>query len=163
MLNRLMPIALCLSLLTASGVCYGESGTYSTWVPWQVDSVVAAWVLKRYVHADAIFESVPRGTSLSPERALDTPASLYRRNGRQTAFDETLRINKLRFACADKLGPIVRMLELAPWRKSENPGAEKFESELNRLMPQGTTKGGLEAAFGYIDRFCGNTEVKGKR
>lgn len=144
-------------------MCRAEQKTFTTWLPWQVDSVVAAWVLKRYVHPDALFESAPRGTDIPSERALDTPASPYRRNGRQTAFDETMRIHKLRFACADKLAPIVRMLELAPWRKSENPEAEKFELELNRLMPQGSTKGGLDSAFSYIDQYCGNPVGKGKR
>lgn len=163
MRNRSFIVMACVLVLAASTSCRAETRTYATWIPWQVDSVVAAWVLKRYVEPGAVFESVPRGTPLPPERALDTPNSPYRRNGRQTAFDETLRINKVRFACADKLGPIVRMLELAPWRKSENPDAEKFELELNRLMPQGPARGGLEAAFAYIDQYCDNASGKGKR
>jgi len=156
-------IVLCLSVAVTSGISSAEPRTYSAWVPWQVDSVVTAWLLKRYVHPGALFENVPRGTILSPERALDTPASPYRRSGRHTAFEETLRIHKIHIACADKLGPIVRMLELASWRKSENPEAEKFELELNRLMPQGPAKGGLDAAFSYIDQYCGNPGGKGKR
>lgn len=163
MRNLILMTTICLLLVVSSGLCRAETKTYATWLPWQVDSVVAAWVLKRYVHTDALFESVPRGTDIPPERALDTPTSPYRRNGRQTAFDETLRIHKLDFACSEKLGPIVRMLELAPWRKSENPEAEKFEIELNRLMPQGPSKGGLEAAFAYIDQYCGSPADKGER
>lgn len=156
------PIILLLlaAFLIPRAQCRAETKTYATWLPWQVDSVVAAWALKRYVEPKAQFESVPRGTVLPAERALDTPASPYRRNGRQTAFDETIRINKIRVPCAERLAPIVRVLELAPWRKAENAEAEKFEIELNRLMPQGPAKGGLDAAFSYIDQFCAE---KGKR
>lgn len=130
---------------------------FSTWAPWQTDSVAAAWALKRYVYPDAVFASVPKGTPLSEDEALDTPDSPYRRNGRQTAFDETLRINGIRLECSEKLGKIIRLLELAPWRKAENPEAEKFESELNRLIPLEPLPGELDAAFAYIDQFCVNS------
>lgn len=149
------------SFVGGCGVGYSQAASYSTWVPWQVDSVAAAWVLKRYVQPDAKFSSVPRGTSLPTAMALDTPDSPYRRSGRMTAFEQALRLHKVDVSCRGDLKKVVRLLELAPWRKMENPAAEKFEHDLNLLLPAGPTAGGLEAAFNYIDNYCGLTSEEG--
>lgn len=127
---------------------------YVTWHPWQADSVLAAWALKRYVAQNAEFESVPNGTPIALEQALDTPDSPYRRNALRTAYEEALRIHRIESQCAERMRPIVRVLELVQWRKAEHPEAESFEAGLLPLLPQQPSRGGLTAAFAYIDQFC---------
>jgi hypothetical protein len=146
--------AIAVLVLGWSGSAWPEGRLYTTWAPWQADSVVAAWTLKRYVDPGAQFEAVASGTRLPADRALDTPDSAYRRSGARTAFEEVVRVHKLEFACLERLRPIIRVLELARWRKSESPQAESFESALNQRLPREPGRGGLESAFAYVDSFC---------
>lgn len=145
-----------LSLLFISGLAAAETTAplYVTWHPWQVDSVLAAWALKRFVFMEAGFASVPKGTPIAAGQALDIPDSAYRRNGLRTAYEEVLRLHHLVAPCAERLRPIARVLELAQWRKSEYPEAENFEAGLLPLLPTQPTGDGLTPAFAYIDQFC---------
>ena len=142
------------SLTHASCDVYGEPKVFITWAPWQVDSVLAAWALQRYVFFGAGFEAVQAGTDLPNDVALDTPNSKYRRNGSRTAFEEVLRTHSLKVPCTEYLRPLNRVLELTKWRKSEYPEAEAFESKLAELYPMKPGKGGLEAAFHHLDEIC---------
>lgn len=147
---------IALAAMLASGLAVaGTPRLYLTWAPWQVDSVLAAWVIKRHVYPDADFGMVVRGAPIATAQAIDTPASPYRRNGMRTAFEETLRVHAVpEDACIGRLRSIVRVLELAAWRKVEWPDTERFELELLRMLPKEPSKGRLEPAFEYIDRFC---------
>jgi len=131
-----------------------QSMIYKTWAPWEIDSFMAAWALKRYVHPEAKFVSLPKGTKTDPATTIDTPDAKYRRNATKTAFEEVVRIHKISMPCFDKIRPIVRLLELSRWRKSENREAEEFEDNLRSLLPKDTRKGNLEKAFEYVDKFC---------
>ncbi|MEE4356917.1 MAG: chromate resistance protein ChrB domain-containing protein [Desulfococcaceae bacterium] len=131
---------------------------YKTWAPWEPDSFLAAWALKRYVYPEAEFMSFPKGTPLlpgtAPEMMIDTPNAKYRRNATKTAFEEVVRIHNLKIPCYARIRAIVRLLEMSRWRKSENREAEDFERNLRSLLPQGPATGGLDAAFAYADEFC---------
>jgi hypothetical protein len=145
---------------TAPGAGCAAERVYTTWAPWQVDSALAAWAIKRYVDPGAQFESVVTGTRLAADRALDTPDSVYRRTAARTAFEEVVRVHGLEFNCAARLRRIVRVLELVRWRKAENPEAEAFELALNERLPRTPQRGGLEAAFAYIESFCVSEEAE---
>jgi hypothetical protein len=158
-----LPLCALLPCLAAAADVPSQR-TYATWTPWQADSVLAAWALQRYVHPEAQFESLPRGTPIPADTALDTPDSPYRRSGVRTAFEEVLRLHRVpQDPCIEKLRPIVRLLELAAWRKAEMPDAEQFETELSALLPVSPTKGGLERALEYVDRFCATAELRTSR
>lgn len=128
--------------------------TLSTWAPWEVDSTVTAWYLKRNVIQNAEFRSLPKGTHIEPEASIDIPDSPYRRDARNTAFDSAIKKHSITSSCTDKLAKIVRLLELAPWRKSTSTEAEAFERGILPLLPRQPSDGGLEQAFGYLDKFC---------
>lgn len=128
---------------------------YRTWAPWEIDSVLAAWAIKTYVNKDAQFVSIPRGTSVKSKFSIDIPPdSPYLRSAKQTAFEAVLRIHHIADDCTEKIKPIVRLLELAKWRKSESTLAQDFEIGLKPLLPVEPTEGNLQKAFEYIDRFC---------
>jgi hypothetical protein len=155
---------LCVLLVLFISIQADASGerSFATWAPWQPDSLLVAWVLKRHVFPNAQFEALNNGTPIPSDSALDTPDSPYRRSGMRTAFEEALRLNNIDTDCSRRLRPIIRTLELASWRKSEYPEAEAFESGLQPLLPMMPGKGGLEAAFAYVDRFCASS-VKTKK
>lgn len=139
------------SAVSAAPATY--AATYATWLPWEADSVATAWVLKRHVAPEARFVALPKGADLEGAEGIDVPGSPYRRSGRRAAFDEALRLNGIDTPCTRQLQPMIRLLELAKWRKSSMPEAQAFEAGLVPLLPQSPGEEPT-AAFDYIDRFC---------
>ena len=145
------------ALLSVAGPVGAEAAagdTLLTWHPWQLDSVLVAWTLAQTQTPPPVFESVARGTPIAPERAIDTPESPYRRNGQLTAFDQALQRTRLQNGCAERLREAVRIVELAPWRKPEFPAVEAFEAHVQNVIPKQPMRGGLEAAFAEVERYC---------
>lgn len=132
----------------------GQVQLLQTWHPWQLDSVLVAWVLSQGASPAPAFESVARGSAIAAEQAIDTPDSPYRRTGQRTAFEEAVRQRKLSHACIPRLRDAVRVVELAPWRKPEFPAVEEFEARVLRAIPDRPRRGGLEAAMAEVDKFC---------
>ncbi len=130
-----------------------QTALYSTWAPWEIDSAAAAWVLRRHVDPDARFQSLPKGTQIAGA-TLDTPDSPFRRGASYTAFDSVIRQHRLESACLKRLTPMIRMLELTPWRKVTDPAAEALEMKLRPLLPLEPVHDGLESAFAVLDAFC---------
>ena len=127
---------------------------YKTYSRWEIDAVFVAWLISRHVDKNAEFHVVPKGTHIETKYAINTPNSRFRRSGRETAFESALRYYHIHNDCSDKLIPIVRVLEMAPWRKSENIHILKFESDAVRLLKDEN----LSAVFGYIDNYCKGKE-----
>lgn len=148
----------CLAVLSlAAGLsapAAAADGVLQTWHPWQLDSVLVAWALAQSVSPPPLFESVPRGAAIAPERAIDTPDSPYRRTGQRTAFEEAVRLSGLKHPCVPRLREAVRVVELAPWRKPEYPSVEEFEARVLKAIPQQPARGGLEAAMNEVERYC---------
>lgn len=125
-----------------------------TWHPWQLDSLLVAWVLTQTQNPAPVFESVPRGTWIAHQSAIDTPDSPYRRTAQRTAFDEAVRLHGLTHACVPRLREAVRVVELAPWRKPEFPLVEAFEASVLAVLPLQPSVGGLEAAMKAVASYC---------
>lgn len=142
-----------ISFLALVTVATAQGQTVSTWAPWETDSVATAWVLKRQVYPDAAFQSLPRGTPLEG-LSLDVPTAPYHRTATRTTFEAAIERHSIQTPCVARLTPLIRLLELAPWRKSTNPDAEAFEARLAPLLPLEPTVGGLEKAFALLDAFC---------
>lgn len=145
-------IILLLTILLVS--LPAHANTYTTWAPWEIDSTVTAWYLKRNIAQNAKFKSVRKSTYIKPETSIDVPDSPYRRSAKLTAFDSAIRKHSIESFCTKKLVKMVRLLELAPWRKSTSAEAEAFERNIRPFLPKEPTVGGLEQAFDYIDKFC---------
>jgi len=137
---------------------YAEDGHYKSYVPWETDSVFVAWLIKRHVDKNAVFSTVPKSEKIEKEFAINTSYSEMRRSSRFTAFEATARIYKLDNKCIDKLKPIIRVLEMTPWRKHEDMRSFRFEVGFVPLFPKEDGKQSLQSAFDYIDKYCEDTK-----
>ncbi len=155
-ITKFLIIFFCLSLLGVAEK--GFSAHYKTDRPWEIDSVLVAWLIKHYVDKDAVFSSVPRGEHIKKEFSINTPYSPLRRSARCSAFDAGVRIYKVKSQCVEKIRPLIRLLEITSWRKHEYPEALKFEQGLMPLIPLDPGIENLEKAFLYIDSYCGSDE-----
>ena len=126
------------------------ASVYKTYTRWEIDALFVAWVISRHVEPQAQFIVIPKGSDIEPPFAINTPKSRFRRSGRETAFESALRYYKIHTACTEKLTPIIRILELAPWRKSEDPKVLGFENDIHTILQESN----ISAAFDYIDHYC---------
>lgn len=150
-LRSLAAVSLAVALAPAAPAA---EAVLQTWHPWQLDSLLVVWALRQASTPAPQFESLPRGTPIPPERAIDTPDSPYRRTGQRTAFEEAVRRSGLAHPCVARLREAVRVVELAAWRKPEFPLVEAFEARVLAAIPTQPMRGGIEAALGEIDRYC---------
>ena len=123
---------------------------YRTYGRWEPDGLLAAWVIHRYVDPRARFEAVPKGRRIEQKTAINTAGALFRRTGRETAYESTLRHFGIDDACTRRFIPVIRLLEMVPWKKVEDPSAVRFEKELRRRLEIQ----GMAGVFGYLDRQC---------
>jgi hypothetical protein len=154
-----LPIAALCLLLMATPLALAQP-TFKTWHPWQMDSLLVAWVLAQTRTPAPMFESVQRGSDIPADQALDTPDSPYRRTGQRTAFEEALRLSQWQHPCVPRLRDAVRVVELAAWLRPEFPEVEAFQEQLLKAIPKQAQPGGLEPAMAVIARFC-QTPAKG--
>lgn len=147
-----------LTLLVLVNLLYAEGGHYKAYAPWETDSVFVAWLIKRYVDKEAVFSSVPKSEKIEKKYAINTANSRMRRSARFTAFEEAARIYKINNRCVEKLRPIIRILEMTPWRKEGNIRALRFEQAIVPLFPSKTGEHSLEKVFAYIDNYCKDSE-----
>lgn len=127
-----------------------NASVYKTYSQWEVDAVLVAWLINRHVDSDSEFIVVEKGTFIDKEYAINTPSSKFRRSAKETAFESALRQFKISNACSDKLIPIIRVVELAPWRKSEYLYVLNFENDVVGLLNEES----VSAVFDYIDHYC---------
>jgi hypothetical protein len=132
------------------------SQTYKTYYPWESDSVLVAWAIKNFVDKNASFMSVDKKKEkISKENSINTPNSKLRRTARFTAFEMALNHYKIeKSECIKKLGRVIRVLEMTPWKKDEFGDIVAFERDLVSLFPQKVGDGNLSKVFDYIDSFC---------
>lgn len=150
-LRRLAVLSLAVGLVARVAAA---DTALQTWHPWQLDSVLVAWALTQARSPAPAFESITRGAPIPPERGIDTPDSPYRRTGQRTAFEEAVRLNQVNHPCVPRLRDAVRVVELAAWRKPEFPAVEEFEGRVLKVIPARPMRGGLDAAFAEVERYC---------
>jgi len=127
-----------------------NASVYKTYSQWEVDAIMVAWLIHSYVEKDSEFMLVEKGSYIDKDYAINTPNSKFRRGAKETAFESALRQLRIGNSCTDKLVPIIRVVELAPWRKSEYLYILNFEQEIVTLLH----KDGLNSTFLYIDNYC---------
>jgi hypothetical protein len=132
-----------------------HASVYKTYTKWEIDALFVAWLINRHVDKSAEFHVVPKDTYIERKYAINTPNSRFRRSGRETAFESALRYYHIHNNCSNKLIPIIRVLEMAPWRKSEDIHILNFESDVVSLLKDEN----ISAVFRYIDNYC-KGEVK---
>jgi hypothetical protein len=145
-------IIAALLLFLSSGNVWGKQ--YKIHHPLETDSLLVAWLIKNHVDKDAVFSIVPKSEKVDKNSSINTPNSPYRRSARFTAYDSAIRIFDIKDDCAGRIQPLVRILEMTPWRKHEYPEALRFEQDLVPLFPEKPGSGGLDKAFAFVDSYC---------
>lgn len=139
-------------LFASINVAHGKQ--YTTYYPLEIDSLLVAWVIKRYVDKEATFSTVAKDESTQEGLYINTSKSRYYRSARYTAFDAAIRIHDIDNDCVKKIQPIIKMLEITPWMKGESIEVSRFEESLVPFFPDKPGTEDFEQAFVVIDNFC---------
>lgn len=146
-------------IISLQNTVFAKDITYITYVPWESDSVLVAWLINRYVDRDIKFESLAKGEKIKLPLTINTPNSKLKRNARYSAFETTVKYLKIKEdKCIKKLTKVIKILEMVPWQKHNYGDAMTFEQKIIPLLPSAPQKDGLDRAFKFIDKFC----VKGQ-
>ena len=130
---------------------HSDTAVYRTYSRWEPDGILAAWVIHRFVDPEAAFEAVPKGTKIEKGFSINTSRSVLKRTGRETAYEKALRYYHLKGDSCDRIFlPMIRVLELAPWKKTRSPELMTFEEALRHQV----AKGGMSAAFSFLQSYC---------
>ena len=151
-MKKTILIILTSTLLLAGG------DHYKSYMPWETDSIFVAWLIKRHVDKDAVFSAIKKPQKIEKKFAINTSYSDMRRSSRFTAFEAAARIHNVSNECVDKLRPIIRVLEMTPWRKHEDMRSFRFELGIVPLFPEKSGQQSLEDVFNYIDKYCEETK-----
>ena len=130
--------------------------TYTTYYPWESDSVLVAWVIQKFVDPEAKFVSIDkRKEKVDKENSINTSNSKLRRIARFTAFEMALKHYEVKdSACTDELKRVIRVLEMTPWKKNEFEDILAFEEGFVPLLPKALEDNNLTKSFDYINNFC---------
>lgn len=148
MIRILFSLLLALSTVGAA--------TYYAYFPYESDSVLTAWLIKRYKDPGALFAGIEKGrkASVPPVLQINTTSSLYRRSSRFTAFESAKRRLGVSDSCTQKLVKVSRLLEMAPWRKQQFPEYLELERKIHDALPEDPGPHDLSEAFSIIDDYC---------
>ena len=138
--------------LTALSISFATE--YKSYYPFESDTVLTAWLIKTYVDKNATFKSVPKGTKVDKDYALNTPNSPFRRNARFTAYEMAKRHFKVSDTCSNHLIRVIKVLEMMPWKKHEFTKIMHFEEGLVPLFPKKVGDANLTKVFTYINQYC---------
>ena len=140
-------------------ICMTEEGcakNYRINCPVEIDSLLVAWLIDRYVDDKAEFALTTKEQISQEEDVINinTSDSPYRRDARHTAFDIAVTEFGIQNSCIEMLQRHAKILEIMPWRKLEHPDTQNFERALTPRLPVRPDDDGLQQSFAYIDHFC---------
>lgn len=151
-MSMLKRVLLGCCLLFSSMGSFAE--TWSTWMPWEADSVMAAWAVSRYQNRNSEFYGVPKGTEVDPLLSFDNPHSEIRRDGKETTFQKMIKRLAVTDGCVERLSHVSYVVEMIPWQKSLYPDVVELELKLRPHIPYKPGKVDLDKAFNLLDQYC---------
>ncbi len=122
--------------------------------PYEPDTILTAWLIKKNVDKNAKFTGYDRNITLNSKYSINSKNSKFRRNGRFTAYEVAKRFYNISNSCSNKYVNIIKILELMPWKKEEFYNVVKFENGVKPLIPQGRGDLNLTKLFLFIDKYC---------
>jgi hypothetical protein len=129
---------------------------YITRTPYEEDTYVSAWLIKRFIDPNAEFSFVPadgpmpQGTGILFD--LPSPQARWSRSGRACTSEQILAELKEVDVRVRAIVASVRQLEIAPWLVSADSNAGRLRSRMQAVGAAGTaSEARIEKAFAILD------------
>lgn len=113
-----------------------EQHLYVTWDVMEFDKCVSAWLITRFIDANAQFMFVPQETDVVAGIPFDVPGALWSRKHQKCTSDcvlESLDINDI---AVKKIVEIAHRTELNFWQLDSFEGTRKHFEDVRAIMDQ---------------------------
>ena len=136
--------------------CLVNAAIYYAYFPYETDTILTAWLIKKFQDSKAKFAGLQRGEAhrFPPKFQINTSISPYRRTARYTAFESAVKILNVKDKCVKKLIKVSRVLETASWRKQQFPNILVLERKIHNVLPKNPKPNDFRKAFEIIDNYC---------
>lgn len=119
---------------TKTGTTKQSAAVYSTWRELETDKCASAWLIRRFVNANAQFKFFPKGTFIKEGIPFDTPDSDLKRDARMTVFGKVMQKYTIKNAVLDDMNRIIWDIEVNSWDKKVTPEAIGVDSVIQGLI-----------------------------
>ena len=107
---------------------------FSTWEGFEPDKCASIWLIKRFIHKDAVFKFFPRGEAIKEGIAFDTPDAKLRRYHNMSTFESILFYYKLRDPKLAAIGKIIHDIEINVWARKMMAGSEDVLRAIREII-----------------------------
>lgn len=107
---------------------------YATWDTMELDKCVAAWMIVRFIDADAKFVFYPQGAEIEHGIPFDIPGSAWSRKHRKCTSDCILESIGVNDPAVEKIVAIAHHTELNYWQLDQLPEARKCFDEIQEIF-----------------------------
>ncbi len=112
-----------------------ESGPiYYSWDVFEVDKCASIWLIKRFIHKDAVIRIVPKGQFLKEGVPFDIPGAPHRRYYNMSTFESILKASDLRDPKLAYIAKIIHDIEINIWEKKLMKETWKVQHDLNAMI-----------------------------
>lgn len=109
---------------------------YASWDTMEFDKCVAAWLIIRFIDADAKFVFHPKGTEITKGTLFDVPGANWSRQHRKCTSQCILESMDNADAAIEEIISIAGKVELNFWQLDSWPEAQKCFYEVKQIMDQ---------------------------
>lgn len=154
MKNRVCGLLYLLSILPILAYAQESQHIYSTGEVFELDRVVSAWLIKRYVAPNAVFRFFPEGELITDGIAFDTPDAALQRTHNMSTFEVIKNRYKITDPRLAELTRIVHNAEINFWAGERKHKESELVQKINRLIKSTNNNYNcLEQCFVIFDQF----------
>lgn len=133
-LMMIVLVALGCSREPGPGLQGAQGHLYVTRKTMEADKLASIWLVKRFVDRDASFQFLADELPLTNGIPLDVPEGELRRYANNSCFETVAIKFKIQDAGVQRLGQIMRDIELNYWREKYYPEAVALSREIKALI-----------------------------
>jgi len=133
---------------------------YSTGSIMEIDRCASAWLIKRFVDKDAVFQFFPDGEIVEVGIPFDTPDAELSRTHRRSTFEVIMNKYKIIDKRLDMLGKSIHDIEINFWGKKDLSESDVLAAEVNQIINQAENNNDcFQKCFIYFDKVIENMNL----
>jgi len=126
---------------------------YATTPFLEPDRCATAWVVRRYLHPDAVFEFHPHEAMPEGVVLYDLPEAEFKRDARRTTVERLVQKSGLTDPFVARLVRLIHDIEINAWARRDQSGSLRFQQTLMSAIGRaGSASAALPVCFELLDR-----------
>lgn len=109
---------------------------YSTWDVIELDTCASAWLIKRFVDADAEFKFYPKGEFIAEGTPFDTPDAELRRRQGESTFECIINKYNIKDPRLIEIGKLIHEIEINYWGSDFSPKGKELNDKINKIITE---------------------------